>query len=173
MVAFEIGKESKHYCWHMWKFAFSFTVAGLKNRLDTMNTKSNRKHVGNKQSNTVYLSFMFIFTKCKRNNLWHRTGEIQVQGAFLNTSLLCSTLNVILLWYKCQHGRLTYKCGTFKCTHTWSDPLARKKEVWLTASVGCPSSHDPGHEDGSCLFVTPYRCPLQSNQRIKAAQNYS
>lgn len=46
----------------MWKFAFGFTVAGLKNRLDTMDTKSNRKHVGNKQSFPVYLSFMFIFT---------------------------------------------------------------------------------------------------------------
>lgn len=40
-----------------------------------------------------------------------------------------------------------------------------KKEERLTASVGCPSSHDPGHDDGSCVFVTPYRSSLQSNQR--------
>lgn len=66
MVAFEVGKGSKHYCRHMWKFAFGFTVAELKNRLGTMNAKSNRKHVDNEQSFSVYLSFMFIFTKWKR-----------------------------------------------------------------------------------------------------------
>lgn len=74
MVAFDIGKESKHYCRHMWKFAFGFTVAELKNRLDTMNTKSNRKHVDNI---AVLLSELVIrghIYKVERYNLWQSTG---------------------------------------------------------------------------------------------------
>lgn len=53
----------------MWKCAFSFTVAELKNRLDTMNTKPNRKHVDNMQSFAVY-----TIQQVEKDNLWHRTG---------------------------------------------------------------------------------------------------
>ena len=65
MVAFEIGEESEHYCRHMWKFAFGFTVAELKNRLGAVNTNSNRKHVDNAAALRTELVIPVLVTKWK------------------------------------------------------------------------------------------------------------
>lgn len=44
----------------------ALTVAGLNNRLDTMNTKWKRKHVADERSSVVFSLSMFIFTEWKR-----------------------------------------------------------------------------------------------------------
>ena len=74
VVAFEIGKGSKRDCWHVWKCAFSLIVAELRNRLDTMNTKSNRKHVDSMQS------FAGIYNKTSgKRQLMEQNWWIQVE----------------------------------------------------------------------------------------------
>ena len=58
----------------MWKCAFSLIVAELRNRLDTMNTKSNRKHVDSMQS------FAGIYNKTSgKRQLMEQNWWIQVE----------------------------------------------------------------------------------------------
>lgn len=96
MVAFKIGKQSNiiaHTCGNL---PLASLGAGLNNRLDTMNTKSNKKHVSCKQSFTLHLSFMFIFTDWKTTTYG---AELTDSGAkTILEYISCGfTLNVMLL----------------------------------------------------------------------------
>lgn len=97
VVAFEIGKESKLYCPHMWKFAAGFAVAGLNNRLDTMNRKPNRKHVDSKQSVAASSPLNVHIHREKKDKLGFRSeGHSRSHLYFLTRRMSIVKLQIII-----------------------------------------------------------------------------
>lgn len=78
MVAFQIGKESKHHYRHMWKFAFGFTVAGLK-QTGHNEYRIKQKTCGQRAESFIVTHVTHIY-RVEQGEVMAHNHQIQVQG---------------------------------------------------------------------------------------------